>query len=155
MGREILVLWAGRHRRNPWDRLCADYRQRISRFGPVREQAVKVRSGPARRAAEAAALVAALPDPSWAVALEVGGRSMSSEHFAQWLERLERDWPHPIAFLLGSDLGLAPAVRSACRERLSLGPMTLPHGLARVVLYEQIYRALCIRAGIKYHREPL
>ena len=80
---------------------------------------------------------------------------MSSERFAEWLERIDRDWPHPVVFVLGSDLGLGAAVRRACRETLSLGPMTLPHELARLVLYEQIYRALCIRAGIKYHRVPL
>ena len=80
---------------------------------------------------------------------------MSSERFAEWLERIERDWPHPLVFVLGSDLGLGARVRDACRETLSFGPMTLPHELARLVLYEQIYRALCIRAGIKYHREPL
>ena len=68
---------------------------------------------------------------------------------------LQRDWPHPVVFILGSDLGLAPSVSKACRESLSLGPMTLPHELARLVLYEQLYRALSIQARIKYHREPL
>lgn len=155
MGREIVILWAGRHRRDPWESLCGRYRERIARFGPIREQVVKTRSGPARREAEAEALVAAMPDPAWAVALESDGRAMTSERFAAWLERIERDWPHPLVFVIGSDLGLGRAVLDSCRERLSLGPMTLPHELARLVLYEQVYRALCIRAGIKYHREPL
>ena len=94
-------------------------------------------------------------DPCWAVALDRRGPAMSSKRFSAWLERLQRDWPHPIAFVLGSDLGLGKPLLEACRERLSLGPMTLPHELARLVLYEQLYRALCIRAGMKYHREPL
>ena len=155
MGREIAILWAGRHRRDDWDQLCRRYRDRIARFGPIREQAVKVRRGAARLEAEAEALKSALPQPSWAVALASEGRKMTSEAFAVWLERLERDWPHPLVFVVGSDLGLGGAIRESCRETLSLGPMTLPHEMARLVLYEQIYRALCIRAGIKYHREPL
>ena len=104
---------------------------------------------------ESRALVAALPDPSWPVALAAEGRSMSSERFASWLERREREWPHPLVFVVGSDLGLGREVRDRCRETVSLGPMTLPHEMARLVLYEQLYRALCIRAGIKYHRGPL
>ena len=50
---------------------------------------------------------------------------------------------------------LSDEVLAQCRERLSFGPLTLPHELARLVLYEQLYRALSITGGIKYHREPL
>ncbi len=57
--------------------------------------------------------------------------------------------------MIGSDLGLAEEVLRGVRESISLGPLTLPHELARLVLYEQLYRALSIGAGIKYHREPL
>ena len=155
MGREILILWAGRHRRDAWDGLCGRYRVRIARSLPIVERAVKVKPGADRRRSEAEALLAALPDPCWPVALDGRGRAMSSERFAAWLERLQRDWPHPVAFVVGSDEGLGEPLLAACRERLSLGPMTLPHELARLVLYEQIYRALSIQAGIKYHRGPL
>ena len=54
-----------------------------------------------------------------------------------------------------SDLGLAPEVFQAARQVLSLGPLTLSHQLARTVLYEQIFRALSIAAGMSYHREPI
>lgn len=121
----------------------------------MREVAVKVRGkgdGADRRRAEGEALLAALPEPVWRVALDPGGRAMSSEDLAAELARLRRDWPHPVAFLLGSDLGLAPEVLAAARTRLSLGPMTLSHELARVVLYEQLYRAASIEAGTGYHR---
>jgi 23S rRNA (pseudouridine1915-N3)-methyltransferase len=121
----------------------------------VREVAVKVRGkgdGTDRRRAEGEALLAALPEPVWRVALDPGGRAMSSEELAAELARLRRDWPHPVAFLLGSDLGLAPEVLAGARTRLSLGPMTLSHELARVVLYEQLYRAASIEAGTGYHR---
>ena len=79
----------------------------------------------------------------------------SSEEIADWLSRLLAEWPHPLTFLLGSDLGLADPVRLGARQRLSFGPLTLPHELARLVLFEQLYRGLSIAAGIKYHRQPL
>ena len=156
MSREILILWAGRHQRKTWEELCADYRRRIAREIPIRDQRVKVRAGGgrARRRAEGRALEAALPDPCGSIALDRGGRMTSSEELADKLRGLHEKWPHPIAFLIGSDLGLDGGVLGTARERLSLGPMVLGHELARLVLYEQIYRAICIGRGIKYHRQP-
>ena len=156
MSREIVILWAGRRRRKSWDDLCADYRRRITRFVPLRDQMVKAGAGDGdgRLRAEGAALAAALPDPCWSIALDPRGRMTSSEKLAARLTKLREEWPHPIAFLIGSDLGLDGELSGAARERLSLGPMVLGHELARLVLYEQIYRALCIERGIKYHRHP-
>ena len=80
---------------------------------------------------------------------------MSSLEFSKRLAKTREEWPHPLVFAVGSDLGLSREVLQAARWRLSLGPMTLPHELARLVLYEQLYRALAIERGIKYHRVPL
>lgn len=157
MSREILILWAGRHQRKTWEELCAEYRRRIARDIPVRDQHVKVRQAggdPARLAAEGQALGAALPDPCWSVALDPGGRVTSSEQLAVKLRRLRDEWPHPVAFLIGSDLGLDPGLLERVREHLSFGPMVFGHELARLILYEQIYRAISIERGIKYHRQP-
>ena len=152
------MAWAGRHRRDDWDRLCGRYRERIGRFTKLTEVPVLSRGKPAAKSRlrlEGEAVMAAVPQNAWIVAMDRRGRSCSSHEIARWLQKMQTEWPHPIAFLLGSDLGLDEAVRNAARERLSLGPLTLPHELARLVLYEQIYRAFCITAGIKYHREPL
>lgn len=158
MGRELIVVWAGRHQRDEWESLCERYRRRISRLREVRDMAVRVArkgSDEARLEAEAEALLGALPDPCWTIALDRRGRSLGSRELSQRLQTLARDWPHAVAFLVGSDLGLSETVLEHSRERLSFGRLTLPHELARLVLYEQIYRALSIPAGIKYHREPL
>jgi 23S rRNA (pseudouridine1915-N3)-methyltransferase len=155
MAREIVIVWAGRHRRGTWEELCAGYRRRIARFVPVREVAVKTAGSsgdPDRRRAEGAALLAALPDPVWTIALDGGGEALTTPELASRLARLRRDWPHAIAFLLGSDLGLDAATLAGARQVLSLGPLTLAHELARLVLYEQLYRVLCMDAGINYHR---
>ena len=155
MGREYLIVWAGRHRRSAWEEICDRYRRRIERSTPLREVAVKVKGrgdGPERRRAEGEAILAALPEPVWLVALDPKGRTLSSEELAAELARLKREWPHPVAFAVGSDLGLDPLVVERARTRLSLGPMTLSHELARVVLLEQLYRAASIEAGTGYHR---
>ena len=155
MARHLLVLWAGRHQRQAWERLCAEYRARIERHVVVRDQWIKVRTagdGVARRRAEGQAMLAALPDPCFTIALDPRGKTTSSESLAAELRRLADEWPHPVAFVIGSDLGLAAEIAERARRRLSFGPMTFGHELARLVLYEQIYRAISIDRGIKYHR---
>lgn len=89
---------------------------------------------------------------AWRVALEPGGRApRSSEDLAEWLGR-RIEAPRPLALLIGGADGLDRALVGECEERLSLGPLTLPHQLARVVLLEQVYRGLCILSGHPYPR---
>lgn len=155
MARQLLILWAGRHQREPWERLCGEYRSRIERHLAVRDQWIKVRSrgdGSARRKAEGQAMLAALPERCYTIVLDPRGKPSSSEALAADLRRLADEWPHPVAFLIGSDLGLDRELVAGARRRLSFGPMIFGHELARLVLYEQIYRAISIDRGIKYHR---
>ena len=157
MARELVIVWAGRHHRSGWEEICTDYRRRIVRWVPLRDIPVRARSAaddPQRQRAEGQALLAAVPDPVWIVALDSRGEMPDSGQLAERLARLRNEWPHPIAFVVGSDLGLDRAVLDAARWTLSLGRLTLSHELARVVLYEQLYRALTIEAGMSYHREP-
>lgn len=120
---------------------------------PVRAR--EAADDPQRQRGEARALLAALPPSTWTVALDPRGEAVGSERFAADLSRLRREWPHPVAFLLGSDLGLDPSLRREARQVLSFGPFTFSHELARLVLYEQLYRALSIEAGMSYHRQSL
>ncbi len=100
---------------------------------------------------EAERIRARLVDGAWVVALAPDGRApRSSEALAAWLaERLQV--PRPVAFVIGGAAGLDPDLVRGADERLSLGPLTLPHQLARVVLAEQLYRSLAIMAGHPYH----
>ncbi len=155
MSREIHILWAGRHRRQSWDDLCADYRQRIERDLPIDDRMIKVKTAgqdPGRKDAEEKALIGALPEPSWLIALDSRGKTYDSQRFALYLRDVREQWPHAIAFTIGSDLGLGAGVLRQARLKLSLGPMTYGHELARLMLYEQIYRSISIAKGIKYHR---
>lgn len=152
-GRQLLVLWAGRHQREPWEGLCAGYRERIARHVEMSDRRIRAAGDDrARRRAEGQAMLAALPEPCWTIALDPRGKMLTSEQLAAEMRRLADEWPHPIAFLIGSDLGLDPGLAQAARRRLSLGPMIFGHELARLMLYEQIYRAVAIDRGIKYHR---
>ncbi|MEM6705460.1 MAG: 23S rRNA (pseudouridine(1915)-N(3))-methyltransferase RlmH [Acidobacteriota bacterium] len=156
MARELIVAWTGK-RRPAWEALCEDYASRIDKMSSVREVLVRPGTGPdgVRIAREGEALLAALPDPSLIVALDRRGKTLSSPQLAEKLGHWNETWPHPIVFALGSDLGLSREVLEAAELRLSLGALTLPHELARLVVYEQLYRALAIQRGIKYHRVPL
>ncbi len=88
-----------------------------------------------------------IPDRSYVVLLDERGRQMTSEGLAEWLEE-RRHEGRDLAFVIGGAYG----VRLADADlTLSLGPMTLPHQLARVVLLEQLYRAHKILAGEPYH----
>jgi 23S rRNA (pseudouridine1915-N3)-methyltransferase len=158
MSREVMILWAGRHRRSEWEQLYSRYRDRLQPYLDLHERPIKVRAGledKQRLIEEGKAILKALPKTAWTVALDRRGVKRSSSQVATWFDRLRTDWPHPIVFVIGSDLGLAPQVLERSREQWSFGPLTLPHELARLVLYEQIYRALSIVVGIKYHRQPL
>lgn len=95
-------------------------------------------------------LRAKLPDRAYRIALSPKGRLPKSDgDFARRLAR-RREEARPCVFLIGGASGLAADLEDECEERLSLGPLTLPHQLARVVLAEQIYRALAAGAGHPY-----
>ena len=88
-----------------------------------------------------------IPDRAFVVLLDAGGRQLTSEGFAEWLEE-RRHEGRPLCFVIGGAFGLE---LPTAHLRLSFGRMTLPHQLARVVLVEQLYRAHKILAGEPYH----
>ncbi|MGH7523181.1 MAG: 23S rRNA (pseudouridine(1915)-N(3))-methyltransferase RlmH, partial [Gemmatimonadales bacterium] len=99
-----------------------------------------------RRAAEGNALLGAIPDRSRMVLLDVEGTAWSSPEFAAQLDGWRRD-ARDCTFVVGGAAGVAPAVRRRADVAWSLGRLTLPHELARVVLVEQLYRASTILRG--------
>jgi len=106
-----------------------------------------------RRRREGELLLAAVPLGAVVVALDAGGRALSSAAFAERLARWRDSGISDVAFLVGGADGLDEAVTGAAELVLSLGPMTWPHLLVRGMLAEQIYRAQCISSGHPYHRE--
>lgn len=155
MSLEFRVLWAGRRLPPQWERLCADYRQRIAAIHPIVERPIRVAASgndPSRLEREAAALVAAAPEEGLWWAFERCGTQLDSDAWAAEVGRWRREWSRPVVFFIGSDLGLAPSLQARCRRTISLGPLTLPHALARLVVLEQLFRALAREIGLPYHR---
>jgi 23S rRNA (pseudouridine1915-N3)-methyltransferase len=91
--------------------------------------------------------------PAVAVLLDGRGRQMTSEALARWLGERREDGTQQIVFAVGPADGWSDAARARAQLLLSLGPMTLAHSLARLVMAEQIYRAYAILSGHPYHRK--
>jgi 23S rRNA (pseudouridine1915-N3)-methyltransferase len=135
--------------------VCDDYLRRLRRYCPVVEREVREagRAGSvaAQRARESESLTRALPRDAKVVLLDLEGSTWSSEDLARRLRRW-REAPEDRVFVIGGAAGVTAAFRAAVAERWSLGPMTLPHELVRVVVAEQLYRAASIIRGEPYHR---
>lgn len=101
---------------------------------------------------EGEAILHAVRKGAYLVALCVEGKQISSEELADLLAQRAGSGAGDVAFVIGSSHGLDERVKRAAQARISLGRITLPHQLARLVLTEQLYRACTINAGMKYHK---
>ena len=121
---------------------CDEYLSRLRHYAKVEE----------REVSETRVPEGALKD-SRLIALALDGEAWSSEQLAELTARWELEG-RDVTFAIGGADGLPPDVMQRAERRWSLGSLTLPHELARVVVYEQLYRAYTIRRGEKYHRGP-
>ena len=158
----LLIAAVGKLKQGPERALCTHYFGRAEALGrslglsPLTIAELPESRAPAasdRRSAEAKALLTKLPSDFAVMCLDPGGNRLSSEAFAETLAARRDSAAAPgLAFVLGGPDGLGEAVLDRAVLSLSLGPMTLTHGLARIVLAEQLYRAMTILAGHPYHR---
>jgi len=156
----VSVIAVGRLKDSAERGLADRYIERFDRvgrgigLGPIHEVELaesRALNAGTRRNEEAAALVARMPERARMAALDAAGKQLTSEDFAALIARWRDEGVQAAAFLIGGPDGHGAAVAGADLS-LSLGRMTLPHGLARVVLAEQLYRAATILAGHPYHR---
>ena len=145
----------GRIRTGYWKDAAGEYAKRIARFRKLAVAEVRDADPslePARRSAvEGERLLREIGPQDLLLAMDERGEEFSSEGFARFLDKLDRDAQGTPCFVVGGPYGLADGVRERARRLIRLGAMTLPHELARVVLLEQIYRAECLLHRIPYH----
>ena len=140
---------------------AAEYAKRISGYCKfalleLPEARLPENPSPAEIAAglekEADLILSKIPKGAWFCVFTPEGKLLSSEEFARLLKAVKNSGKSNACFLIGSSFGIAPRVKQRADFRLSMGPMTFPHHLARVMVLEQLYRAEAIQAGSKYHK---
>jgi 23S rRNA (pseudouridine1915-N3)-methyltransferase len=152
---DLRVIAIGKLRTPHWLAAQRDYEKRIRHYLPLELLELKDRVGQGTADAVAVKkegddLLCAATAP-FRVLLTPDGRALDSIAFSKQVLRWVETYPR-IDFLIGGPLGFSDAVRRQAHFALALSPMTFPHELARVVFLEQLYRALNIGAGEKYHK---
>ncbi len=138
-----------------WKQAAAHYTQRIQHWRALQE--IIVKDGDAalpvaeRNAFEGQRLLASLTPQDIVICLDEKGKNYTSQDFAKFLQHISENATRTPCFIIGGAFGLDDKVRKAAQYKLALGPMTLPHELARVLLLEQLYRAEAIVRGVPYH----
>jgi 23S rRNA (pseudouridine1915-N3)-methyltransferase len=146
---KIRILWPGKTKKDYYRAAVEDYASRIRKFVPleileVRESSLRDEQRTKRIRSESKQILEKRRSAT-TVLLDAQGKMMTSEEFSGWLENISG----AVDFILGGPAGIETSNVSL---RLSFGRMTLPHELARVVLLEQIYRALTIHHHHPYHK---
>lgn len=139
----------------------AEYEKRLRPYAKVHIVEIPDEKRPASASAsvekaametEGERILAAVPDGSLVIALDVRGQDWSSEALAASFREWELAGQNPLLFVIGGDLGLSPSVLARSDVRLSLSRMTFTHPMARLLLLEQVYRAFRIFRGEPYHK---
>ena len=156
----MALVCMGRLKEKYWRDAAAEYEKRLTRFGrwetielpdlpepanssPAIEEQIKKKEGEA--------ILARIREGDLVVCLCIDGQQMDSVRLSRRLTELS-DTGRRVVFVIGGSLGLSDAVVARAQLRLSFSPMTFPHQLARVMLLEQVYRAMKIGAGERYHK---
>lgn len=140
---KISVVAAGKIKEKPLRQVADDYVGRITRYTRFAEIETRDETG----------LEKAVPEGARLVALEVWGKQFSSEDFSKRIESWGSVGKGEIAFVIGAAEGIPKELSDRADVHMSISKMTLPHRLARVILFEQIYRAFSILRGEPYARE--
>ena len=101
---------------------------------------------------EADLILSKIPKGAWLCIFTPEGKTLSSPEFAQKLKDVKLSGKSSACFLIGSSFGISQKIKDIADFKLSMGSMTFPHHLARIMVLEQIYRAEAIQAGSKYHK---
>lgn len=155
MAKAITFIWVGKLKKSFWQEAAEHYWRRLGRFYKLHQTILK--NAPASlgpelgRKDESQRILKRIGCRERAIVLDIKGSACSSHELAQRLQSWSLDGEKSPCFILGGSYGVEAWLCSRADFVLSLGPMTLPHELARVVLLEQLYRAACIGMNHPYH----
>ena len=158
---KVTVLCVGKLKEKFYTEAAAEYLKRLQRHCKCEiielpEYRLPEDPSPAEITAglekEAELIFAKIPKGAWFCVFTPEGRELSSEKFADKLREVKLIGKSSACFLIGSSFGMSARVKQRADFQLSMGPMTFPHHLARIMVLEQLYRAESIQAGSKYHK---
>lgn len=156
----ISIICIGRLKERYWTDAANEYMKRLGAY--CEPAVIELRESRIHGSGEAAeakvkeeegrSILSKITDDMYVMTLEIKGRSLSSEQFADKINALALEGRSNIAFVIGGSLGLSPEVMERSDFRLSFSSMTFPHQMMRVILLEQIYRSFKIIRGEAYHK---
>ena len=157
----IRLICVGKLGEKFWKQACDEYEKRLSAYCKLDivelpEQRLPDSPSPGQIEAalkkESEMIESKIPAGASVIAMCIEGKTMASETLADWMNQKMVAGTSKFAILIGGSCGMDAALKQKASLRLSMSPMTFPHHLARVMVLEQIYRALNINAGVKYHK---
>ncbi len=152
----ITLLSVGKLKNKPISALCQDFERRLSRYCKFHIIEVKDTRGKSRdqtRETEGRDLLERVPSGAVLIALDERGKQLGSVELANWLSSRAGRGDSRFCFVIGGPEGLSPAVTKRAQLTMSLSKMTFTHEFARMMLTEQLYRAMTIQKGEPYHRK--
>ena len=145
----VKLICCGKLKESFYKEACSEYEKRLFAFCKLEVCRLPEEGGLDK---EAVRIKEVIPQGAYTFAMCVEGKTVSSEELAARFKQIQNSGISKICFIIGSSEGLADSVKRQADFRLSMSPMTFPHHLAQVMVLEQIYRALGINAGNKYHK---
>ena len=151
----------GKLKEKYWRDAVEEYTKRLSRYGKISLIEVPDEKAPESMSKqqekivlekEGERLLKAIPSDAFVIILDIRGKMLSSEELAQFISNQEVNGTSHVAFVIGGSLGLSALIKKQAGFSLSFSPMTFPHQMMRVVLLEQIYRAIKIQKNEPYHK---
>ncbi len=157
----ITIISVGKIKEKYLKNAIREYSKRLSRYCKLKYIEVSDEKAPENlseaemeniKDKEGEGILKSLKDGTYVIALDIEGKMMSSEEFAEKLDKLAIQGRSDVTFIIGGSLGLSKDVLKRADFRLSFSPMTFPHQLMKVILLEQIYRGFRINRGEPYHK---
>ena len=157
----ITVIAVGKMKEKPFRQMADEYLKRLGRYGKVNEIELDDLPEPANsspaieqqiRDKEGESILARIKPSDYVIAMTIPGKQWDSPGLSRHVDELMTRGQSNLVFLIGGSLGLSDRVLARADEEMSMSKMTFPHQLARVMLLEQLYRAMKIRSGERYHK---